>query len=141
MEQETAQQLFAVEGHHLVLSVAVVLVGQFDLTALEVKQAGIAQCSAVAVAAQVVDHGLGVGQTGLGVDDPLGAHQGIKHGVDLSGAFEALEPAGFDGLAQGADETPTHMARECPYREQIGTFGRLQLAMAKNPLILTCTIY
>ena len=72
MQQEAPDQFFTTEGHHLTaVMIAVVLVAQVHRLAIEGTQVTVGEGDAVALAPQVVDDGVGAGQTGLGVEHPF----------------------------------------------------------------------
>jgi hypothetical protein len=84
-----------------------ILVSQIHLPVLESKDAPVTEGDAIAVAAQIIHHRLGVGDTGLGVDYPFAGHERIEHGSDLSGIFEPHQAA----IGEGTQGAP-HRARK-----------------------------
>ena len=80
------------------------------------RQARVAERDAVAVATQVVDHRLRVGDTGLGIDHPVARHQGIEHILHLCLAADARQFTRLNGLAQQVDHPPPKVARQRPDR-------------------------
>jgi hypothetical protein len=110
VEQKPANELFPAEGHHLMaVPIAVVLIVERHLIVIDTTDAHVTPGDAVAIAAQVVHHRLGVGETGFGVDDPVGGPKGIEQGIDRADLAEAIEPTVLNRLAQAADEAATDM--------------------------------
>ena len=108
MQQEAPDQFLASQGHDLVATaVAVVLVAHVHRVVLfiEVQQPTVRQGDAMAVTAQVRDHGVGARQTGLGVNHPLGWHQGVEDPLNLLWCDPRQAPL-LKGPAQPADQAP-----------------------------------
>src|SRR3990172_4583384 len=113
MEQEAAQEFHACEGHDLVATlVAIVLVIELHLILVEAEDPCIGQRDPMAVARQVIHHRLGVGETGLRVDHPLGGHKAVEHGADLRWLLDTRQLAVFQVPAQATDEAAAYMPRE-----------------------------
>ena len=53
-------------------------------------------------------------QTRLGVDHPVGCHQGVEQRTDLRRVLDARELAVLDLLAQATDEAAAKVPRERP---------------------------
>jgi len=127
MQQEAPDQFLASQGHDLVATaVAVVLVADIHrlVVLIEVEQPPVRQGDAMAVAAQVLDHGVGARQTGLGIDHPLGLHQGVEDPLDLRRRNPGQAPL-LEGPAQAADETAAEVPGQGPHREQVSARGRM----------------
>ena len=99
MQQIAADELLAFQVHHLpAVAILVVLVAHLDLVILNAEDTAVADGDTMAVACQIVHHGFGVGEPGLGIDDPVGLHQAIEAGVDFSGVGDPVE---FTGCGYG----------------------------------------
>jgi len=121
MQQEAAHEFLAIEDERLVsVAVAVVLVAQSHLVVVHGEDTGVADGDPACVARQVAHHRVGVFETVLAVDHPLGGHQGAELIINVTGPGDPVEFAAIGGLAQGTHQVPTKVARQGPDREQVG---------------------
>jgi hypothetical protein len=115
VEQETAHELPIIEHEPFVaVTVAIILVAQGDLAVVHGEYAGVADGDLARVACQVTDHGLGVLESVLAVDHPLGGHQGIELMIHVTGPADTVKLAGSGGLVQGTHQVPAKVARQGP---------------------------
>ena len=100
VQQETAQELIAREGHDfLLIVVGGVTPAEGDLAVGQCDQAMVGDGDAVGIAAEILQHVLGSTEGWFGVDDPVFAEERTQPGREELGMGEGCEFSGHVQLA------------------------------------------
>ena len=121
--QPTADELFGSQGEDLgFTAVTIVFVLEADVSVLGGAQATVGDGDVVNVSSEVFEDGIGPGERGFGIDDPLPAAQSLDPGGEVVRqgfqlAFELELLACVDGLQSVEEEVP-EAATEHVYRQK-----------------------
>ena len=125
MEQEAADELAGIEGHHLPLvMVAIIFPEEADPAVGESNQAAVGDGDAVGVAGKVIEHLLGSAERSPGIDDPGNGVQRPQPGGEHGGLFQARQSAEKPELARiecclkAGQEKPAIKPRQYLHRQK-----------------------
>jgi hypothetical protein len=94
VEQEAADELVGIEGHHLLLAmVAIVLPQEADVAVGESDEAAVGDSDAMGIAGEMIEHLLGSAERSLGIDDPGSGAQLPQAGSEQSSRGQACQSA------------------------------------------------